>query len=336
MTVRTRLLAVPALAGVLYFSAILAGMPGFDHRVWIFYTVLFLVWHLLLHVERPALIIVIAVHGIVAALFLGLGSLIGQWTGFAPSLAFSLALGAVSTAVARAVRVSPEEVEELAELAEQARRSNEAQQPEPVPEPEPEPESEPEPEPEPEPQPEPEPESEPEPEPETEPEPEPEDEAEKAIEAALEALEAALDALPTEAVRQADLVAAITPALGSVPLDDLVSALFVRARNGGMTRDHMALSVLITNPQVAEQSLGTGDSDAAFLLILAAGDDKALAHWAGQSLAMLEQVPDAWQDMPEDEAMREAGETMPAARDGLEALIGRRPRWEEDQQDAAQ
>jgi len=329
MSVPMRLLAVPVLAGVLYLSLILAGLSGFDPAVWVFYTFLFLVWHMLIHVQNTSMMIVIPVHGMVSAAFLGLGALIGQWVSFAPPLIFMLGLGVAATIFARIVRLTPAEAEELVAMAEQANQGNAAPGPDPDLEPEPEPELEPETYPELEPEPEGQPGSESDVEPEPDHEPDQEDDQEddqendldEAGRGALDALNAALDALPPQAPGHHDLVAAIAPAIGQVPLRDLVSALFARARGSGVTRDLQALTVLLSDPQVARKSLGAGDADAAFHLIWSVGDPAALSHWATQSLALLDHVPEARADMPDTAALEEAAESMPFARERLQDLI---------------
>lgn len=109
-----RFLVVPGLAVILYAAVVLAGMGGFDPVIWLFYTVLFLVWHLLIHTQQIPLLVVMAVHGIVAALVLGLGALIGGWIGWAPGMQGPLVVSVAATALARALRVPPEEVERIA------------------------------------------------------------------------------------------------------------------------------------------------------------------------------------------------------------------------------
>lgn len=296
MTVPQRLLAVPILAGVLYLSVVLAGLSGFDSSIWALYTVLFLIWHILMHVQGPPLAVVIMVHAIVAAAFLGLGALIGQWVGFAPSPFAALGIGAAATALARFVRLSPEEAEEIAALAEniqiEALRTPAPPSPQQAPGIDPVP-------------------------------PEAklgEDEAE----AAQGALARAINALPETAPRHHDLVAAITPAIGTVPLRDLVSALFERARATGCPRDLQAVTVLLTDPHVAANSLGQADLEAAFHLMIAAQDESALSHWAMQTEAVLDLVPEALNDLPDAETLLDAADAHGMARDILRALAERR------------
>jgi len=295
MTVPQRLLAVPALAGVLYLSVILAGLSGFDPSIWALYTALFLVWHILMHVQGPALPVVIMVHGVVAAAFLGLGALVGQWTGLAPSPFGALALGAGATALARLVRISPEQAAEIAALAEEAAAKLEAARPATEPEPEPTPEPD--------------------------PEPAPDD----LIEHDLAALHTRLEALPQDTINQHDLVTAITPAIGPVPLRELVSALFARARANPSPRDLRAVTVLLTDPHVAHQTLGHADPEAAFHLIRAAGDGAAMAHWAMQTEAVLDLVPGLGPDLPEATELADAAAAFPEAADVLHALANRQP-----------
>jgi hypothetical protein len=131
MTVPQRLLAVPALAGVLYLSVIVAGLSGFNTSIWALYTLLFLVWHLLMHLQGPALALVVLVHGAVAAVFLGLGALIGQWVDFALNPLGALAVGAGASVLARLVRLSPEDVLEIAARAEKSRTRSKGEGPAP-------------------------------------------------------------------------------------------------------------------------------------------------------------------------------------------------------------
>lgn len=297
MTLQQRLLAIPALAGVLYFSVILAGLPGFDLSIWALYVAIFLIWHVLMHVQGPALPIVLMVHGVVAAAFLGIGALIGSWLAVAPSPILAVALGAGATALARMLRIPPERAAELAALAEEAAARDAAARPAPEPEPEPEPE------------------------PVMDP-----DAEEEAIAAALAALEKRLDALPSSTRGSADLAGAITPALGAVPQSDLVSTLFARARAHSCPRDLHAVITLLALPGAARP--GEGDAEAAFHLIRAAHDGAALADWAAQSAAAADRQPDLWADLPENADLDEAAAALPAAAEPLRALAARRPRGE--------
>lgn len=300
MTVPQRLLAVPLLAGVMYLSVVAAGMAGFDPGVWVLYVLLFLVWHLMMHRQNVAIWLVIPVHAMVAAAFLGLGVLIGGWVGLAPPPLAALAVGVVALLAARLVRLPPEEAEAITALAEDARARIEAAAPPQDPAPPPPASDD---------------------LPDAPPGADPQDAAD---DPALAGLVAALDALPADAPRHHDLVAAITPAIGPVPLRDLVSALFARARATPCPRDLRAVTVLLTDPHVAHECRGHGDLEAAFHLIRAAGDAGALAHWAMQAEAVLDLVPDLWPDLPDDAALDEAAADTPAARRILLALVARR------------
>jgi hypothetical protein len=299
MTVKQRLLAVPALAGVLYLSVIIAGLSGFDSSIWALFTAIFLIWHILLHMQGPALALVVLVHGALAAALLGLGALIGQWVPFAPNPMAALAVGVVATVLARLVRLPPEKAAEIAALADEAMARLEETKPSPAPASGPEAQLE----------------------PVSEPEPE---SADMADDAAIGTLMAALDALPPTNPRQHDLVAAITPAIGPVAIPELVSALFARARATGMARDMRAVTVLLTDPSVARQRIGHGDAEAAFHMIAAFGDTAVLAHWAMQTEAVLDLVPGMSIDLPDALLLREAAETAPEAATCLLALAQRR------------
>jgi len=303
-----RLLVVPGLAVVLYSSLVLAGLGGFDPAIWAFFTVLFLVWHLLVHTQQIPLITVMAIHGIVVAVVMGLGALIGGWIGWAPSIAVPLVMGVGATAMARMFRIPPDEVERMAARAAAAQALHQPPRPDPDLQPEP---------------------SAP---PEDDPEPKAVADADEAAgddggqsEAALAALAVALDALPAAAPGQDDLADALSPAIEGVPTDELVSALFARARATGTPRDRQALGLLVADPAVAVRRLGAGDADAAFHLILAGEDADSLRHWADMSLALTRRLPEAWHDMPEDAALEEAALAHPALRPALEELIGARP-----------
>ena len=298
MTVPQRLLAVPVLAGVMYLSVVAAGMSGFDPGVWVLYVVLFLVWHLLMHRQEVPVWVVIPVHAMVAAGFLWLGALIGGSVGGGPPPLAALAVGVVALVAARLVRLPPEEAEAITALADEARAKLEAAAPRAEPGPTPADDAL--------------------------PDPEPDEMPDDAVDATLADIFAALDALPADAPRHHDLVAAITTAIRPVPLRDLVSALFTRARATPCTRDLLAVTVLLTDPYVAHAGLGNGDAEAAFHLIRAAGDEAALAHWAMQTEAVLDLVPDLWPDLPDDALLQEAAAEAPAARQALLALVARR------------
>lgn len=301
MTVPQRLLAVTLLAGVMYLSVVVAGLAGFDPTIWVLYALLFLVWHLLMHQQQVALWLVLPVHAVVAAAFLGLGALIGGWVGVAPPPLAALGVGVAATALARVVRLPPEEVEAIAALAEEARAQFEAATPQ-TPHPPQDTQS-----------------------PAPRPDPAPVDAQDDNIAQSLAALSANLDALsPTDAGHN-DLVDAITPAIGPVPMRDLISALFERARATPRPRDLRSVTVLLTDPHVVQQSVGQGDLEAAFHLIRASGDGTALAHWAQQTEAALDFVPDLWPDLPDDETLEEAAAETPEAWEALRSLAFSRP-----------
>lgn len=307
MTVPQRLLGVPLLAGVMYLSVVVAGMAGFDPTIWVLYTLLFLVWHLLMHQQQVALWLVVPVHAAVAAAFLGLGVLIGGWVGAAapPPLA-ALGVGVAATALARLVRLPPEEAAAIAALADEARAKIEADAPQTNTPPQ---------------------DTQPPDRTHTAPDADAQDDdaQDAEIAHALNALFLRLDALSATEARHHDLVDAITPAIGPVPVRELISALFARARATSRPRDLRAVTVLLTDPHVAGQSVGQGDLEAAFHLIRASGDGGALAHWAMQTEAVLDFVPDLWPDLPENETLAEAAAAAPEARDILRALGSGRP-----------
>ena len=102
MTATMRVRLILALAILFYSAIIAAGTGGFTPMVWGFATLLFIIWHLLMHEPSPAAHwpIILTLHGAIAAACLGLGHAIGAVTGAAvdPILGLSVAFGVTGLA----------------------------------------------------------------------------------------------------------------------------------------------------------------------------------------------------------------------------------------------
>ena len=117
MTIRQRLVAVGMMAGIMYVCVLVAGFNGFDLRVLAAVTGLFLVWHILVHeaaLEPAPLTLAAVLHAVVAAALLGLGHLLGNWTGLRVDEGYPAAIAIVALTLARLWRVRPAEAEAIA------------------------------------------------------------------------------------------------------------------------------------------------------------------------------------------------------------------------------
>ena len=102
MTATTRIRLILALAMLFYSAIIAAGTGGFHSIVWALATLLFIVWHLLMHAPSPRAHwpIIVFLHTVIAGLCLGIGHALGAVTGLAvdPVVALSVAIGATGLA----------------------------------------------------------------------------------------------------------------------------------------------------------------------------------------------------------------------------------------------
>lgn len=105
MTTTLRIRLILALAIVFYAAVIAAGTGGFAVMVWVIATLLFIVWHLAMHDPSPPAHwpFVLLLHGVIAALCLGIGHALGVVSGLAgdPLIALSVAFGV--TGIARII-----------------------------------------------------------------------------------------------------------------------------------------------------------------------------------------------------------------------------------------
>lgn len=116
MTVRQRLIIVASLAGVLYLAMILAGMGGFELRVWLVMAAISYTWHLFVHEPDPDLKALMGaglVHVAISAFFVWIGSFVGWLTGFALPLEYPAAAAIVALLLARMWRVTKSEAQAI-------------------------------------------------------------------------------------------------------------------------------------------------------------------------------------------------------------------------------
>lgn len=125
MTIRQRLVAVGLMAGIMYVCVLVAGFNGFDPMVLAAVTGLFLTWHVVVHeapIQPVPLMLAAGLHAVVAAALLGLGHLLGSWTGLRVDETYPAAIAIVALTFARLWRVRPHEAEALARSLEAMQR----------------------------------------------------------------------------------------------------------------------------------------------------------------------------------------------------------------------
>jgi hypothetical protein len=139
MTIRQRLVAVGMMAGIMYVCVLVAGFNGFDPMALAAVTGLFLTWHVVVHeapIEPVPLMLAAVLHAVVAAALLGLGHLLGSWTGLRVDDTYPAAIAVIALILARLWRVRPHEAEALARSLEAMQRQvDEAEQSGRAPEP---------------------------------------------------------------------------------------------------------------------------------------------------------------------------------------------------------
>jgi hypothetical protein len=123
MTIPQRLKLVMVLAGVFYLAVIASGLGGFSMGLWAVATLLFFLWHLLLHngSQGPAWVFVVAMHGAIAAVCLWIGHGFGVLTGITPGPEVPIGVAAVALGLARWVNISPEQAADLEAALERER-----------------------------------------------------------------------------------------------------------------------------------------------------------------------------------------------------------------------
>lgn len=113
----------------------------------------------------------------------------------------------------------------------------------------------------------------------------------------------ALEALPEAGASHYDLVDVLLESMGRLPVQVFVDTLFQRAQNN-TERDLRALVVGLTDPWIADRSMGQRDLEASFEVVVGSGNADALSAWAIGMAALLHSVPLAAIDMPQSDRLR--------------------------------